>query len=104
MDRRARRLALGGWGYPLFAMGLVVVAAGLVFAARIKWSDDVRTLQAMSPELQTEQTFLRTLFGQSKDQHIILTFGADLNTALANLERFNASLNAAATGPKDRYF
>ena len=104
VDRQARRLALGGWRYPLFATGLAVAAAGLVFAARIRWSDDVRTLQAMSPELQNEQTFLRTLFGQSKDQHIILTFGPDLNAAFASLEKFNAALTAASTAPADRFF
>ncbi len=103
-DRRPRRLALGGKGYPLFALGLVVVAAGLVFLARIKWNDDVRTLQSMSPQLQDEQTFLRTLFGQSKDQHIILTFGADLDTAFANLEKFNGALDTASTAPADRFF
>ena len=103
-DRRPRRLALGGKGYPLFAIGLVVVAAGMVFLARIKWNDDVRTLQSMSPQLQDEQTFLRTLFGQSKDQHIVLTFGADLDAAFANLEKFNAALTAASTSPADRFF
>ncbi len=103
-DRRARRLSLGGMRYPLFALGLVVVAAGWVFAARIQWNDDVRALQSMSPDLQKEQTFLRTLFGQSRDQHIILTFGPDLDAAFANLEKFNATLAAAATGPADRYF
>ena len=103
-DRRPRRLALGGRGYPLFAIGLVVLAAGLVLAAHIKWNDDVRTLQSMSLPLQEEQTFLRTLFGQSRDQHIILTFGADLDTAFANLEKFNAALTAASTDPADRFF
>ena len=102
--RRARRLRLAGWRYPVFATALLLFAAGLVYATHIQWSDDVRTLQAMSPALQDEQTFLRTLFGQSKDQHVILTFGANLDAALANVSKLNAELDGYAGVPGGRYF
>ena len=99
-----RRLELGGVRFPLLALVSLGVAAGLVFAAQLQWSDDIRTLSVMSPELQDEQTFLRGLFGVENKQHPVLTFGADMNAAFANLERFNGTLAAAATGPGDRYF
>ncbi len=99
-----RRLELGGARFPLLALVAVLLAAGLVFAARLRWSDDIRTLSVMSPALQDEQTFLRGLFGVENKQHPVLTFGADLNAAFANLEKFNVTLAAAATDPGDRYF
>ena len=99
----SRRLELGGRRFPLLALTAVVVAAGLVFAARLQWSDDIRTLSVMSPQLQDEQTFLRGLFGVESKQHPVLTFGADLNAAFANLEKFNATLAATATDKNDRY-
>ena len=98
------RLELGGALFPLLALVAVLLAMGLVFAARLRWSDDIRTLSVMSPALQDEQTFLRGLFGVENKQHPVLTFGADLNAAFANLEKFNETLAAAATGPDDRYF
>ncbi len=109
LDNRAeetsgRRLELGGARFPLLALISLLLAAGLVFAARLQWSDDIRTLSVMSPALQDEQTFLRGLFGVENKQHPVLTFGPDLNAAFANLETFNTTLSADATGPADRYF
>ena len=98
-----RRLELGGRRFPLLALGAMLAAAGLVFAARLRWSDDIRTLSVMSPALQDEQTFLRGLFGVENKQHPVLTFGADLNAAFANLDRFNATLAATADDRADRY-
>ena len=98
-----RRLELGGRRFPLVALVALLLASGLVFAARLRWSDDIRTLSVMSPALQDEQTFLRGLFGVESKQHPVLTFGPDLDTAFANLEKFNATLSAAATDPADRY-
>ena len=99
-----RRLELGGARFPLLALGSVLLAGGLVFAARLQWSDDIRTLSVMSPVLQDEQTFLRGLFGVENKQHPVLTFGADLNMAFANLEKFNTTLATTATTSGDRYF
>ncbi len=98
-----RRLELGGRRFPLLALAAVVVAVGLVSTARLQWSDDIRTLSVMSPALQDEQTFLRGLFGVENKQHPVLTFGADLNAAFANLDRFNTTLAATATDKADRY-
>ncbi len=98
-----RWLELGGRRFPLLALAALVVAAGLVFAARLQWSDDIRTLSVMSPQLQDEQTFLRGLFGVENKQHPVLTFGAHLDEAFDHLEKFNAILTEKATGPADRY-
>ena len=47
---------------------------------------------------------MRGLFGQGNKQHIVLTFGPDLDdAAFANLDRFNAVLAKHATQPGDRY-
>ncbi len=99
-----RRLELGGALFPFLSVASVLLAASLVWAAHLHWSDDIRTLSVMSPALQDEQTFLRGLFGVENKQHPVLTFGPDLNAAFANLEQFNATLAAAATDPGDRYF
>lgn len=98
-----KRLSLGGLGFPLLALAALVVAGGLAAAAKVRWSDDVRSLDVMSPELQDEQTFLRGLFGQSKKQRIVLTSGRDLDEAFANAAKFNRQLAAAATRPEDRF-
>ncbi len=98
-----RRLELGGMRFPLLALVSLLVASGLVFAARLHWSDDIRTLSVMSPALQDEQTFLRGLFGVESKQHPVLTFGANLDEAFANLEKFNATLSSTATDPADRF-
>lgn len=99
-----RRLELGGARFPLLALGSMLLAGGLVLAAHLQWSDDIRTLSVMSPALQDEQTFLRGLFGVENKQHPVLTFGLDLNAAFANLEKFNTALAADSTAPSDRYF
>ena len=98
-----RRLSLGGAGFPTLALGALIVTGGLVVAARVRWNDDVSMLAAVSPKLQEEQTFLRSLFGQSKSQHIVLTSGQDLNAAFANVAKLNAKLTAASTTPTDRF-
>ena len=101
-DLLGRRLSLRA-PFPLLAGLALLVAAGLVASARVRWSDDVRSLDVMSPGLQDEQTFLRGLFGQSKKQRIVLTSGRDLNEAFTNLEKFNATLAATSTAPTDRF-
>ncbi len=98
-----RRLSLGGAGFPLAALAALLAAGGLVTAAKVKWNDDVRSLVAMSTDLQDEQTFLRTLFGQSKKQRIVLTSGHDLDEAFANVAKLNSRLAAASSKPEDRF-
>jgi predicted exporter len=99
-----RRLALRGWLMPSLGLMLAAVAVGILYAKPVRWNDDVRTLEAMSPALQTEQNDLRQLFGQSSNEHIVLTFGANLADAFANLARFNTALAAASHGPHDSFF
>ncbi len=101
-DVLGRRLSLRA-PFPLVALAALLVAAGLVAGARVRWSDDVRSLDVMSPRLQTEQTFLRGLFGQSKKQRIVLTSGPDLDAAFANLDQFNAALSDASTSADNRF-
>ena len=98
-----QRLMLVGVRFPAMALGSVAVAAALVFVARIHWSDDIQTLSTMSPKLLDEQTFLRGLFGQGNRQHIVLTFGKDLNEAFAHLDKLNATLASEGTRPGDRF-
>ena len=99
-----RQLMLDRWLMPCLGLGLMLSACAMIWISPVRWSDDVRTLQAMSPGLQSEQDSLRQLFGQSSNEHIVLTFGADLDDAFANLATFNAALKAASAGPKDSFF
>jgi predicted exporter len=103
-EHRARHLSLGGRLFPMLALGMLTLAAALVYFAKVSWNDDIRTLQTMSPELQDEQTALRKLFGQSKTERIVITFAADVAGALANLEKFNAALAAKADASGERFF
>ena len=98
-----RRLSLSGASFPVLAFAALLVAGGLVAAARVRWNDDVSTLAAVSPALQEEQGFLRGLFGQSRSQHIVLTSGQNLDGAFANVAKLNARLAAASTAPTDRF-
>ena len=102
------RLTLGGCGLSVVrAPGWSWSRRRLVFAARIRWSDDVRTLQGhvACRVAKTSKRSCARCFGQSRDQHIILTFGPDLDTAFANLEKFNAHAERRVPPtPADRYF
>jgi predicted exporter len=104
VEKRSRLLSLEGALFPLLIVALAAAAAGLVAVSHVRWNDDVRTLQAMSPELQDEQNALRQLFGQSDREHLVLTFGPDLDAAFANLAKLNAALDAASKTPADSYF
>jgi predicted exporter len=99
-----RRLSLRSWLLPGIGLTLAALAAGIIYVRPVRWNDDVRTLEAMSPQLQTEQDELRKLFGQSSNEHIVLTFGENLEAAFANLAKLNAALAAASTGPHDSFF
>jgi predicted exporter len=99
-----QRLRLEGWLLPALGLALAAVAAGLIAARPVQWNDDVRTLEAMSKDLASEQNDMRRLFGQSDNEHIVLTFGSDLNEAFAHLATFNAALTTAATSPHDNFF
>ncbi len=99
-----RFLTLGGPLFPILALSGLAVALGLMLLAHVQWNDNIRSLQTMSPKLEQEQNFLRQLFGQSKDEHIVITFGNDLNDAFANLDKLNGVLAAHTTAPNQRFF
>lgn len=103
-EHRPRHFSVAGRRFPLLGLGALGLAAALALAAHVRWEDDIRTLQAMPAELQAEQLTLRRLFGQSRSEKITITFGAGVEEAFANLERFNARLGALAGGPGESYF
>ena len=102
--RPPRRLDLSGRLFPVLAVALPLVLAGWVWASRPHWNDDIRALQTMDPQLQDEEAALRKLFGQAKDERIVLTFGSGLDDAFANVEKLNTSLDAVRTDPEDSAF
>lgn len=103
-EHRPRHFCTEGHHLPLLAIGALAAAVALVLLARVRWEDDIRSLQAMPPELQAEQLTLRKLFGQSRSEKITITFGAGVDEAFANLERFNAQLGALAKHPGESFF
>ncbi len=98
------RLDLSGKLFPVLVVALPLVLGLYVAASRPFWNDDIRALQTMDPGLQTEETALRKMFGQSKGEHLVLTFGATLDDAFANVQKLNATLDRARTGPPDNAF
>ncbi len=72
--------------------------------ARVQWNDNIRALQTCRPNWRPSRRSLRQLFGQSKDEHIVITFGTDLNDAFANLDKLNATLAARTAAPGERWF
>lgn len=103
-EHQPRHFSTRGHHFPLIALGALAVAGTLAVRSHVRWDDDIRTLQAMPAELQAEQSALRKLFGQSRSEKITITFGAGVDEAFANLEKFNAQLAALATGPGESFF
>ncbi len=102
--RTPKHLDLSGRLFPILAFALPLLLAGWVWASRPHWNDDIRALQTMDPKLQDEESALRKLFGQSKDERLVLTFGSGLDDAFANVEKLNKTLDAVRTGPEDSAF
>ena len=95
---RPRRLDLSGRLFPALIVALPLVLAGWVAASRPHWNDDIRALQSVDPTMQGEEYALRGLFGQAKDEKLLLTFGDGLDGAFANVSKLNATLAAASGG------
>lgn len=95
--RRAQRLDLSGQLFPALIVALPLVLAGWVAASRPHWNDDIRALQSVDAGMQAEEHALRGLFGQSPDEKLVLTFGAGVDEAFANVSRLNATLAAVPT-------
>jgi predicted exporter len=86
----------------LLPLAAIVALAG---PWRLHWSDDVRELQIPTPELAANDQALRTLFGDSADHAVYLTYGANVAEARRHLEEFLAAeaktspgANAASVG------
>ena len=97
VERPAHRLDLSGRLFPTLIVALPLVLAGWVAASRPHWNDDIRALQSVDPTMQGEEYALRALFGQAKDEKLLLTFGDGLDGAFANVSKLNATLAATAS-------
>jgi predicted exporter len=76
-----------------FTARSVLLAAAVVAVVgpwRLRWHDDIRDLEAMTPELRGEALEVRALFGESPTRTAYLTQGASLAEARSALERFLA--------------
>jgi predicted exporter len=92
----------GGRDRPWIRWGLrsVLLLAAIVALAgpwRLRWSDDIHELQIPTPELAANDQALRTLFGDSTDRSVYLTYGATVAEARRHLEDFLA--DEARTSP-----
>jgi len=79
---RARRIALA-----LLALGAIVALAG---PWRLRWRDDVQSLQVSAPRLASEAAGLRALFGETKNRSVYITRGETIGAARDNLGKFLA--------------
>lgn len=84
--RNLRRLLIAGW------------IAALPGLALLQWKDDIRELEIPSPGLQQEHARLTSLFGESDDQTVYLTYGGSLAEARASLAKLEAWLDSAPGG------
>ena len=104
VERRAQRLDLSGRLFPTLIVILPLVLAGWVAASRPHWNDDIRALQSVDAKMQGEEYALRALFGQSKDEKLLLTFGNGVDDAFTNVSRLNATLAATRGNGTESYF
>lgn len=98
----ARVLRTGGLS-PKLRRGFRYTLIAAWFAALpglflLQWKDDIRELEIPSPELKREDARINALFGESPGRTVYLTYGADLATARAALEKFNSWLHTAGAG------
>jgi predicted exporter len=71
---------------------LTAVAAlgALVGLFRLQWRDDIRELEAPSPELRANDVHVRSFFGDTEEKTMYLTRGANLIDARESLGQFLA--------------
>ena len=69
----------------------VLALAGIVALAgpwRLVWRDDIRDLQIPAPELESNDRYLRSLFGDDPNRTLYLTQGTTPTQARESLDRF----------------
>ena len=86
------------WRGPLRALFLAAVIIALVGPWRLHWQDDVRELDIPSPALLANDQALRTLFGDTPDRSVYLTYGDSAAEARRHLEDFLSYEARAAPG------
>jgi predicted exporter len=57
---------------------------------RLHWKDDIRELEIPTPELKANDTFVRSLFGETEGRTVYITRGSTPSSARAGLETFLA--------------
>ncbi len=71
----------------LLGVAVLVVAFGPL---RLRWRDDIRELDIPAPKLNANEAAVRSLFGDSTDRSIYLTYGTTVAEARQRLEEFLA--------------
>jgi predicted exporter len=71
----------------LFAAAVLVILVG---PWRLSWRDDIRDLEIPAPELHANEREVRSLFGDSVNRSVYLTYGATIAEARQHLEDFHA--------------
>jgi predicted exporter len=91
-DLVGRRLPAGSAGGRVAARLLLAAGAAVALAGpwRLQWRDDIRELEIPEPALRSNDSFVRSLFGQSPGRSVYLTRGATLSAARSNLESLAA--------------
>ena len=79
---------------PALIAGGAIVLLAAVFAGRLQWRDDIRELEIPAPALRADDRRVRTLFGESAQRTLYLTFGDTLAEARQNLAVFLDHLRA----------
>ncbi|MEO7414000.1 MAG: MMPL family transporter [Opitutaceae bacterium] len=77
---------------------LLVVAVGIAVLGpfRLRWRDDVRQLDIPAPALNANETELRSLFGESENRSLYLSYGKTAAEAREQLEAFRAGWTKVA--------
>jgi predicted exporter len=69
---------------------IAAVLIALIGPWRLSWRDDIRQLDIPNPDLHANETAVRSLFGDSVDRSIYLTYGNTIAEARQHLEDFLA--------------
>ncbi|HTB80620.1 MAG TPA: MMPL family transporter [Opitutaceae bacterium] len=79
-------------------MFITAIAIALAGPWRLHWQDDIRELDIPAPQLIANEQALRTLFGDTSDNSVYLTYGNSVAEARRHLENFLAYESKTAPG------